>query len=426
MRRRLGLALALALGALAVTPATADAAVSSTPAATPQIADSGTDGSTEVVHQLVQCGGTMYAVGRFSSVENAGSTTPIARSNAFAFSATAPYQVTGWNPAVNGEVRTAACAPDGSVLLGGSFSSAGGAAARNLSRVDASTGRNLGFGFQPDGEVAHMEVLHGHLLVGGRFTGYLASVSPTTGASDGYGVPQIAGSYQYPGVSQNTTRVFNMTPSPDGTAVLLTGVFTSVGGQHHEQVVRLNLTPDAATVSAWEPTELEQHCDASEPFYARDAAWSPDGATIYAATTGYKPDGGSTAGPRSGPCDALIAYPATEAAFSGHNWINYTGCDSFYSVATDGSTVYAAGHQRWVDNSNGCDSAGPGAISQPGLAEFNPADGSHQPGPNRGRGIGAGDLLRTSAGLWIASDNLGGVDTCAGRHGHAGICFLPN
>ena len=421
----LALASALALGGPALAPGTADAAVSSAPAATPQIADSGTDGSTEVVRQLVQCGNTMYAVGSFSSVEDAGSTTPIARSNAFAFSATAPYRVTGWNPAVDGVVDTAACAPDGSVLLGGSFSSAGGAAARNLARVDATTGRSLGFGFQPDGEVSHMEVLAGHLLVGGSFSGYLASVSPTSGVSDGYGLPAVSGSYQYPGVSQNSTRVYNMAPSPDGTAVLISGVFTSVGGRHHEQLARLDLTSGAATVSAWEPAELEQHCDASEPFYARDAAWSPDGRTIYTGTTGYKPDGGSPVGPRSGPCDALIAYPAAEAAFGGHDWINYTGCDSYYSVAADTSTVFAAGHQRWVDNGNGCDAAGPGAIAQQGLAEFDPADGSHQPGPDRGRGEGADDMLRTSAGLWIGSDNLDGTDTCAGQHGHAGICFLP-
>ena len=34
-------------------------------------------------------------------------------------------------------------------------------------------------------------------------------------------------------------------------------------------------------------------------------------------------------------------------------------------------------------------------------------------------------MLVTSAGLWIASDNLDGSDTCGGVSGHAGICFLP-
>ena len=34
-------------------------------------------------------------------------------------------------------------------------------------------------------------------------------------------------------------------------------------------------------------------------------------------------------------------------------------------------------------------------------------------------------MLVTSAGLWIASDNLDGSDTCGGVSGHAGICLLP-
>jgi len=34
-------------------------------------------------------------------------------------------------------------------------------------------------------------------------------------------------------------------------------------------------------------------------------------------------------------------------------------------------------------------------------------------------------MLLTSAGLWTASDNFDGSDTCGGVSGHAGICFLP-
>ena len=45
---------------------------------------------------------------------------------------------------------------------------------------------------------------------------------------------------------------------------------------------------------------------------------------------------------------------------------------------------------------------------------------------SRARGLGADDMLRTSAGLWIASDNLDGSATCGDAAGHAGICFLPN
>jgi hypothetical protein len=274
--------------------------------------------------------------------------------------------------------------------------------------------------------VAHVEVVGGHALVGGYFPGFLDSRSPATGADDGYGTPAISGNYVFPGVTSNPTRVWNMTPAPNGSAVLVSGDFTSVGGQHHEQLFRLNMTAGAATVSAWTPTELFTDCATVEPFYAQDATWAPDMSRIYVATTGFKPYNLSTSVPRSGPCDAAIAYPVTETTFAGHLWINYTGCDSLFSVAADSATVFVAGHERWMSNPNGCDKAGPGAIAQPGLGELNPTTGTHQAGPNRGRGLGADDLLRTSAGLWIASDNQANTSACAGQSGHAGICFLPN
>jgi hypothetical protein len=44
---------------------------------------------------------------------------------------------------------------------------------------------------------------------------------------------------------------------------------------------------------------------------------------------------------------------------------------------------------------------------------------------SRARGLGADDMLITSAGLWIASDNFDGSQTCGGVSGLAGICLLP-
>ena len=108
-----------------------------------------------------------------------------------------------------------------------------------------------------------------------------------------------------------------------------------------------------------------------------------------------------------------------------HEWVNYTGCDSYYSVAADAATVYVAGHERWSSNPNGCDYAGPGAIPAPGMVGLSPTDGSVVWNPTRGRGLGADDMMITGAGLWIGSDNLGNTQGCAGKSGHAGVCFLP-
>ena len=417
----------------------AAAGVSTTPAATPQLATSGTDGTIETVRQIIQCGGTMYAVGLFSAVKNAGTSTAITRRNAFAFSATAPHTVLPWNPNTNGRVDTAACTPDGHVLLGGTFTSAGGATVRNLAKVDGATGANRGFGFQPADRVAHIEVVTDaggvqHALVGGYFPGLLKSVNPVTGATDTYTTPTISGTYVYPNVVAHAPRIWNMTVSPDGRAVLMTGVFTQVGGQRHEQVFRLNLTAGKPTVSIWSPTNLYAHCAPSQPFYAQDAAWSPDMTQVYVAATGLRLaseialPASQRPAKRTGPCDAVMAFTAKEGAFSGHRWINYTGCDSLYSVAADASTVFVGGHQKFISNGNVCGGTtpGPGGIVQPGLGAVEPVTGAHQPSANRGRGLGAADLLRTSAGLWIASDNQDNTNTCAGVSGRMGICFLPN
>ena len=427
----------------------ATAAVQSLPEATPQIggsATSGTDGTIEMVRQIVQCGSTMYAVGSFAQVRDAGSTTPLNRGNGMAFSAVAPHRLTAWDPKTNGQIDTVACVGDGSVLLGGTFTQAGSTTGiKNVIRVDGTTGAVLApWNMSPGGRVAHIEVVSvggvAHALVGGYFPGYLKSVNPLNGNPDNYvngstiNVP-ISGNYVYPGVHSNGTRVWNMSVSPDQSAVLVTGDFTSVGNAHHEQIFRLNLGP-TATVSGWSPTELYSHCAGIEPFYAQDAAWSQDMHTIYTATTGYRLYN-DTQTARTGPCDAAIAYqadnqvefgPGGYAGGPAHNWINYAGCDSLFAVAADADTVYVAGHERWIDNPNGCDSLGSGGRVQWGLGEIpvNTTTGQSVPGPNRGRGLGADDLLRTTAGLWIASDNQANTDMCSGKHGHMGICFLPN
>ena len=69
---------------------------------TPHLAT--TTPTTEQIRQLVQCGGTMYAVGTFSTIRK-GSTS-YARTDIFSFKATAPYTVTSWAPEVVGSTST--------------------------------------------------------------------------------------------------------------------------------------------------------------------------------------------------------------------------------------------------------------------------------------------------------------------------------
>lgn len=397
--------------------------VSTNPGATPQL---NTTGTTEQVRQLVQCGGTMYAVGTFTSIKQ--SNTIYARNNAFSFSATSPYAMTTWNPNVNGEVDSIAF--NGSncsdAYIGGKFTAVGSTKVSDIAEVSTSTGAVVtGFGHTANGEVKTLAVSSGHLLTGGSFTTingstnkYFVSLSPSTGKDDGYLNLNISGTYGSGG-----TEVYNQQISHGGTLELAEGTFLSVGGQARQQIFMLSLGSSSATVTPWTSAEFNQRCVINESFYVRAASWSPDDQTIYIGTTGFHPLSGET-NPATGLCDAAVAFPATQVPVS-HTWINYTGCDSLYSTAADTNDAYFGGHERWADNPDGCNVAGQGAVSAQGMVGLSPATGAVVFNPSRARGLGADDMLITSAGLWIASDNLDGASQCAGKSGHSGICFLP-
>ncbi len=438
-------AAAVILAGTAVPAAAATGPVSPTPASgTPQL--TAYDGvTTDQVRQLVQCGSTMYAVGTFATIKR-GSTT-YTRNNVFSFSATSPYQVTAWDPNVNGIVNTIGLSSDcTTAYIGGKFTSVHGTAATNIAAIDTTTGVvNTGFAHSANGQVETIVRYGTHLLVGGYFGTinassahkYMASLNPTTGKDDGFVNLNISGNYHFCNSAgtkcsgSNATRVYNQQLSNSGTLDLVEGDFTSVGGQSRQQIFMLDLSGATAAVTPWTSTEFSENCWYSEPFYLQAASWSPDDSTVYVATTGYRPynlPGRSY--PLSGLCDAAAAFPAAQQAVS-HKWINYTGCDSLYSTAADAGAAYFGGHERWSQNPNGCDFAGPGAISAPGMEGLSPATGAllrnAQGGSlyTRGRGRGADDMLVTNAGLWIASDNYNNANYCGGVSGHAGICLLP-
>jgi hypothetical protein len=410
--------------------------VSCTPApGTPQLAPS-QGGQVEQVRQLVRCGSMMYAVGTFSSI-SAGSAGPTySRNNAFSFLATPPYTVSKWNPDVNGEVNSIAVGGPrcSRIYLGGSFSRVHGARARDLAEVSPATGAvQAKFRHDADNTVETLLLHDNRVLAGGFFTAingsprkYYVSLNYKSGVDDGYLRLRISGQYQYQGVGENHTRIYNQQLSPSGKLLLAEGDFTRVGGKQRQQIFMLSLGRSRGVVTGWTSGEFAGHCVANEPFYVRAASWAPDGRTIYVADTGYHPLGGPIGmTPRSGLCDAAAAFPASQKRVS-RLWINYTGCDSLYSTAAGAAAVYFGGHERWADNNDGCDAAGPGAISALGMVGLSPADGSVIFDPTRGRGLGADDMLVTSAGLWIASDNAPGGGSCGGHQGYWGICLLPN
>jgi hypothetical protein len=378
----------------------------------------------------------MYAVGTFRQVIGYSARqhkmVTFHRKNAFSFSATRPFAVSSWTPGVNGEVNSIALGPGcNSAYLGGLFSRVHGRTARNIVRVNTKSGAvRTGFHRYANGTVETLLRHGGRLLAGGFFTAingshrrYYVSLNDVTGRDDGYLRLAIHGHYQFAGVAANRTRVYNQQLSHGGNRLLAEGDFTSVGGKHRQQIFMLTLGASRARVTSWTSPEFNHNCWRKESFYVRDASWSPGDKTIYIATTGFHPAGGSIKGKRTGLCDAAAAFPAKLHPVA-HRWRNFTGCDSLYSTVAGATTVYFGGHERWADNRYGCDHRGPHAIKAPGMVGLS-TSGAVTFNPGRSRGKGADDMVLTGAGLWIASDNFDGSQSCAGRTGHAGICFLP-
>jgi hypothetical protein len=408
--------------------------VSASPASgTPYLAISKTQ---QTVKELVQCGGTMYAVGRLWKVYQNG--TAYSRDNVFSFSATAPYTMTGWDPQVNGEVNSITFTNGhgcGTAYLGGSFTAIDGKNATNIAAISTANGAGTllsSFGRDANGVVDTLVAYKDHLLTGGRFTRtngysryYLESLSPSTGQVDSFLNLHVEGN-----VIGNPRQVYNQQLSHGGTLDLVEGNFTSVGGQHRQQILMLNLAGSTAQVTGWTSPEFNSRCWEGEAYYVRSAAWSPSDSTVYVADTGNHPlDWTKGTFPLTGLCDAAASFPATQTSVN-DNWIEYTGCDSYYSVAADDGAVYVAGHPRWADNPNGCNNAGPGAFTDHGLQGLNLATGKVLSTP-KGKPVydmsrANGDhMLITSAGLWIASTNRFGSNECDGVTDHSGICLLP-
>src|SRR5204863_4550313 len=135
--------------------------------------------------------------------------------------------------------------------------------------------------------------------------------------------------------------------------------------------------------------------------YLRGVQFSPDGSYFVVVDTGGYHNSTFEL------CDIAARF---ETSATGSDvqptWADYTGTDSLYSVAVTGTAVYVGGHQRWMNNPQGHEDAGPGAVARPGIAAIDPVSGKATSwNPKRiPRGVGARALLATPQGLLVGSD----------------------
>ena len=342
----------------------------------------------------------MYAGGKFHKVANASQTNTFTRNNLMAFDA-ATGAMRSFAPDVNGAVW--ALRPTGtSVYVAGSFTSVNGVARRGIVKLNATTGAvDPTFNAHlPSGAVFEVRLISGRLIIGGNFPGKLLALDPATGADTGYIDVPITGKVA---PNAGSTDIYRFAVNPARTRLVAIGNFTTVGGQTRYRAFMLNLRAATATVSSWYYEPLINMCKGLRlPSYLRDVDFSPDGSYFVIASTGYIPVEG---GIGRDLCDAAARFETSDLAPSEPTWINYTGGDTLHSVVVTGAAVYVSGHQRWLDNPDGDDFAGPGAKPRAGIGAINPVTGEALPwNPGKTRGVGGKDLFASSTGLWVASD----------------------
>lgn len=357
----------------ATAAVTQSAIVSTVPGTqTPQILDSSAT-VTEKVLAMAQVGNRIVVAGDFSQVQdtvaNGGAT--FNRSYVFAFDPATGAVDPAFAPVLDGVVNTVAPGADGaSVYLGGSFTQLNGVGSGNLVQVSLATGTRTVFRSPVlNGAVNDLALAGGRLFVGGVFTtaggvphGGLASLDPTTGALDGYMGIDVALHHNYPdrGTAMGSVGVENFDVSPDGARMAVIGNFRQADGLVRDQVMMVLLQPTAAVVDPnWKTTGFAAPCNSARfDSYVRDVAFAPDGS--YFAV-------GSTGGAYKGTdCDSLTTWnPKAVSQTVTPRWVSHSGGDTLFSVAVTGAAIYAGGHQRWMNNDFGADSAGAGAVPRP-------------------------------------------------------------
>ena len=383
------------------------------------------------VFSMAQVGTTIVMGGAFTSMQSPNRATTYTMPYVAAFDQNTGQVNTAFAPGLDGAVNAVLPGPTpGTVYVGGNFNNVGGVKAKGLVLLNVSNGsRVAGFAtLSMNGIVNTVQRSGPRLFVGGTFTaiggqtrGGIASMSATTGAVDSFVTSTVTVNHNWTaanGGAKAAVGVSKVDITPDGSRMVAIGNFKFVDGESRDQVAMWNLSGTGATLRAdWQTHRYEAACYSwAYDSYIRDVDFSPDGSYFVIGATG---------GGNGTLCDTAARF---ETSGTGTDiqptWAAYAGGDTVLSIAITGTVVYAGGHMRWMNNPNGNDAPGGGAVPRPGVVALDPANGiplTWNPGRNP-RGAGAYSLLATPQGLYVGSD----TDYIGNRKYFRGkIAFFP-
>jgi PKD repeat protein len=384
------------------------------------------------VTKVVQVGSTMVAAGLFTTVSDPMNGTQYSRTDIFAFDKATGVVSQTFVPTVDGQVQQMLPGPTpGTVYVAGDFSKVNGKGPGHIALLDVTTGATVSSFTAPttNGGIETMEVLaNNRLFIGGFFTkiggvahGQLATLNATTGALDPYMNITVAGHHNSSGSGAQAPigpRESDVTPGGDRLVVV--GNFKTAAGLARDQIVMVNLDATSASVSTtWATTLYSPICSPTAfDSYMRDVEMSPDGSYFVVSSTG---------GPHSGTlCDSATRWdPYATGTTLSPTWVANSGGDTLWGVGITDAAVYVGGHERWMNNPNGSDRAGQGAVARPGLVALDPTTGvplRWNPGRNP-RGEAAYDIYPVDDGIYVVSDTDWIGDR---RYQRPRLAFFPN
>ena len=207
--------------------------------------DPNANGTVHVV--VLQPDGKILLGGDFTTLSPNGG-APVTRNNIARLNPDGTLD-TAFDPNASGqggEVAAIAVQADGKILVGGSFTTIGGATRNHIARLDPVTGSADSFNPSADGDVHAITVqADGKILVGGNFgdigvltRNRIARIDPTSGVADSFD-PNANG------------EVRSIVVQAEGK-ILVGGLFTSIGGATRHYIARLD--PTAGAADLWNPS----------------------------------------------------------------------------------------------------------------------------------------------------------------------------